>query len=110
MVTSENVFKVCDEPHPMLVKQLLDECVKGQLSAAHKILRHLWTLGYSAEDILSILFRVLKNHPMEEYIKLEFLREVGLVHLRVAEGLGTHLQLAGLVARLCKVVLPGSAV
>ncbi|KAF5398689.1 Replication factor c subunit 2 [Paragonimus heterotremus] len=110
MVTSENVFKVCDEPHPMLVKQLLDECVKGQLSAAHKILRHLWTLGYSAEDILSILFRVLKNHPMEEYIKLEFLKEVGLVHLRVAEGLGTHLQLAGLVARLCKVVLPGSAV
>ncbi|KAA3675095.1 replication factor C subunit 2/4 [Paragonimus westermani] len=102
--------QVCDEPHPMLVKQLLDDCVKGQLSAAHKILRHLWTLGYSAEDILSILFRVLKNHPMEEYIKLEFLREVGLVHLRVAEGLGTHLQLAGLVARLCKVVLPGSAV
>ncbi|THD24498.1 Replication factor c subunit 2 [Fasciola hepatica] len=105
MVTSENVFKVCDEPHPMLVKQLLDHCVKSSLTESHKILRHLWTLGYSAEDILSIIFRVLKNHPMEEYLKLEFIKEVGLVHLRVAEGLGTNLQLAGLVARLCKINL-----
>ncbi|KER26777.1 hypothetical protein T265_13940 [Opisthorchis viverrini] len=76
MVTSENVFKVCDEPHPMLVKQLLDHCVKSDFTEAHKILRHLWTLGYSAEDIMSILFRVLKNHPMEEYIKLEFLKNM----------------------------------
>ncbi|KAG5447283.1 Subunit of heteropentameric Replication factor C (RF-C) [Clonorchis sinensis] len=106
MVTSENVFKVCDEPHPMLVKQLLDHCVKSAFTEAHKILRHLWTLGYSAEDIMSILFRVLKNHPMEEYIKLEFLKEVGLIHLRVAEGLGTYLQLAGMIARLCKVSMP----
>ncbi|CAL8107169.1 unnamed protein product [Calicophoron daubneyi] len=109
MVSSENVFKVCDEPHPMLVKQLLDDCVKGQLSAAHKILRHLWTLGYSAEDILSIVFRVLKNHTMEEYLKLEFIKEVGLVHLRIAEGLGTQLQLAGLLARLCKITLSNAA-
>lgn len=58
----------------MLVKQLLDHCVKSSLTEAHKILRHLWTLGYSAEDILSIVFRVLKNHPMEEYLKLEFIK------------------------------------
>lgn len=103
MVTSENVFKVCDEPHPLLVKQMLDDCLKGDLSASHKIMRHLWTLGYSAEDIITIVFRVLKNHPMEEYIKLEYLKEVGLVHLRIAEGLSTHLQLAGLIARLCKI-------
>ncbi|VDP58585.1 unnamed protein product [Schistosoma curassoni] len=106
MVSSDNVFKVCDEPHPMLIKQLIDHCSKGELSAAHKILRHLWTLGYSAEDIITITFRVIKNHPMEEYLKLGFIKEVGLTHLRISEGLGTYLQLAGLLARLCKIVLP----
>ncbi|CAH8462856.1 unnamed protein product [Schistosoma rodhaini] len=106
MVSSDNVFKVCDEPHPMLIKQLIDHCSKGELSAAHKILRHLWTLGYSAEDIITITFRVIKNNPMEEYLKLGFIKEVGLTHLRISEGLGTYLQLAGLLARLCKIVLP----
>lgn len=68
------IWQVCDEPHPMLIKQLIDHCSKGELSAAHKILRHLWTLGYSAEDIITITFRVIKNHPMEEYLKLGFIK------------------------------------
>lgn len=68
--------KVCDEPHPMLIKQLLEHCAKAELTAAHKILRHLWTLGYSAEDIIIIIFRVLKNHSMEEYLKLEFIKVI----------------------------------
>ncbi|VDL92187.1 unnamed protein product [Schistocephalus solidus] len=104
MVTSENVFKVCDEPHPLLVQQMVDHCLQNDLSAANKVLQHLWNLGYSAEDIFSMLFRIVKNHQMDEYLKLEYIKEVGLIHLRIAEGLGTLLQLAGLLARLCKII------
>jgi hypothetical protein len=33
-------------------------------------------------------------------------QEIGLAHLRIAEGVQSQLQLMGLLARLCRVVLP----
>lgn len=33
-VNGENVFKVCDEPHPLIVKDMLDDCIKGDVSKA----------------------------------------------------------------------------
>lgn len=65
---------MCDEPHPLLVQNMIDHCLKSDLSAAHKILKHLWDLGYSAEDIFSMLFRIVKNHQMDEYLKLEYIK------------------------------------
>ena len=71
----------------------------------------LWNAGYSAVDILTTIFRVVKNFEggasggngggMEEYMKLEFIREVGFTHMRAAAGVSSLLQLGGLVARLC---------
>lgn len=37
-----------------------------------------------------------------EYTKLEFIKEIGWTHMRVLEGVGTLIQLGGLMARLCK--------
>ena len=36
---------------------------------------HLWKLGYSAEDIITNIFRVCKSHTMAEFMKLEFIKE-----------------------------------
>ena len=36
-VSSENVFKVCDEPHPMLIKDMLDHCIKGKVDEAYLV-------------------------------------------------------------------------
>ncbi|PAA75393.1 hypothetical protein BOX15_Mlig002246g1, partial [Macrostomum lignano] len=102
-VTEDNVFKVCDEPHPMLAQKLLAHCQAGELDPAHKILRHLWHMGYSAEDLVSILFRVCKSHPdLSEEVKLGMVREIGITHMRVMDGVGTLLQLSGLLARMCR--------
>lgn len=73
-INSENVFKVCDEPHPLLVKSMLGHCEKGNIDEAYKVLEHLWTLGYSPEDIIGNIFRVCKTYPMAEYLKLEFIK------------------------------------
>ncbi|OWF42261.1 replication factor C subunit 2-like [Mizuhopecten yessoensis] len=101
-VNSENVFKVCDEPHPVLVKDMLQHCVNGALEDAYKIMAHLWKLGYSCQDIMTIVFRVCKTHSMPEFLKLEFIKEIGYTHMRVAEGVSSLLQLSGMLARLCK--------
>ncbi|XP_071527154.1 replication factor C subunit 2 [Panulirus ornatus] len=100
-VSSEHVFKVCDEPHPILIKEMIQHCVKTNFDDAYKILAHLWKLGYAAEDIISNIFRVCKNTNMAEFLKLEFIKEIGYTHLRIVQGTSTLLQLSGLLARLC---------
>jgi len=106
-VKSENVFKVCDEPHPLLVKDMLDHATKADIDEAYKILAHLWELGYSPEDIITNVFRVCKSHSMAEFLKLEFIKEIGRTHLAMAQGTSSLLQLSGMLARLCQVSLTG---
>jgi replication factor C subunit 2/4 len=40
---------------------------------------------------------------LSEHGKLEFIREIGFTHMRILEGVQTYLQLAGCLARLCKI-------
>jgi replication factor C subunit 2/4 len=100
-ITSENVMKVCDQPHPLLLKQMLDSAVQGDFEAAHQVLAQLWEEGYAAVDIVGSLFRIAKYHECAEETKLELIREIGLCHMRVLEGLDSLLQMSALVAKLC---------
>ncbi|KAJ3882749.1 P-loop containing nucleoside triphosphate hydrolase protein [Lentinula edodes] len=102
-VSGDNVFKVCDQPHPIIVQEIIKFCTEGKVDSAMDRLTDLWDNGYSAVDIVVTIFRVVKtSDSMPEYTKLEYIKEIGFTHMRILEGVGTILQLAGLVARLCK--------
>ena len=101
MVNGNNVFKVCDEPHPLLVKEMIGHCTEGKIDDAYKIMAHLWQMGYSPEDIITSVFRVCKIESMPEFLKLEFIKEIGFTHMRIVEGVNSLLQMSGLLARLC---------
>jgi replication factor C subunit 2/4 len=140
-VSGENVFKVCDQPHPIVVQAIIRTCMKGDIDGAMEKLNELWQQGYSAVDIVVTIFRVVKTfdecvcvpclHCLKvlmldaaclsiqnwntsrfgAYIFLLFLipniltlQEIGFTHMRVLEGVGTLIQLGGLMARLCKMV------
>jgi len=77
-VGAEEVFKVCDQPHPVKVQKLIKHCQKGELDEAMSQLEELWTQGYAAVDIVGTLFRVVKGmDALAEYTKLEFIRVSG---------------------------------
>lgn len=101
-VSSEHVFKVCDEPHPMLVRSMLEACIRQDIHEAYKVIAKLCKLGYAAEDIVSNIFRVCKTLEAPDAVRLAFIREVGVTHMRVADGLSSPLQLAALLARCCR--------
>lgn len=102
-VTPENVYKVCDEPHPNQVKKIISHCKEGKFSEAYTILKTLWDQGYSAEDINGNIFRLTKtSDELSEFQKLEFIKEIGETHLRISQGVNSLLQLSSLLARLCK--------
>uniref|UniRef100_A0A0D6QRT8 AAA+ ATPase domain-containing protein n=1 Tax=Araucaria cunninghamii TaxID=56994 RepID=A0A0D6QRT8_ARACU len=100
-VNQENVFKVCDQPHPLHVKNMVQNVLEGKFDEACSRLKNLYDLGYSATDIITTLFRVIKNYDMPEYLKLEFIRETGFAHMRISDGVGSLLQLSGLLAKFC---------
>ncbi|KAJ7786543.1 P-loop containing nucleoside triphosphate hydrolase protein [Mycena metata] len=105
-ISGDNVFKVCDQPHPIIVQATIRACTKGDINTAMEKLTELWEQGYSAVDIVVTIFRVVKTFDeMPEHTKLEYIKEIGFTHMRILEGVGTLLQLAGLVARLCKMNL-----
>lgn len=102
-ITGENVFKVCDEPHPMLIQDMLQNCIQNDIHKAYKILAKLWRLGYAAEDIIGNIFRVCKRYKMNEHLKLNYVREIGITHMKVVDGMNSLLQLTSLLAKLCKI-------
>ena len=97
------LWQVCDEPHPLLIKDMLTHCSKSDLDNAYKIMLQLWKMGYSAEDIITNVFRVCKTHELAEYIKLEFIKEIGYTHMKIVQGTNSLLQMAALLAKLCQI-------
>ena len=104
-ISADNVFKVCDVPHPLKMKQCIEKAREGKFNESLDVVMGLWKSGYAATDIIQTLFRVTKSADMPEHIKLEFIREIGFTHMRIAEGLDTQLQLMGCVARLSQLSL-----
>lgn len=101
-ITGANVFKVCDEPHPMLIQDMLQHCSRNDIHKAYKILAKLWRLGYAAEDIIGNIFRVCKNIQIDEKIRLSFIREIGITHMKITDGLNSLLHLTSLLAKMCE--------
>lgn len=102
-VNSENVFKVCDQPHPFLVKEVISACLRGNVDKSMDGMVELYGHGYSAADIVGTLFKVVKGYEgpdMSEYIKLEYIKMIGLTHMKVLEGVQSLVQLGGLIAKL----------
>jgi replication factor C subunit 2/4 len=102
-VSPDNVFKVCDQPHPITVRALLNACYKGNIDAAMEKLDEIWNQGYAAVDIITTIFRVVKTiDTIPEAVKLDYIKEIGWTHMRILEGVSTQIQLGGLLARLAK--------
>ena len=107
-VNQANVFRVCDQPHPKTVRTAINHCLEGNTASACRTIRALYESGYSPSDIIGTVFKVVRAHDsMGEAVKLEYLREIGFAHMRIADGVRTPLQLLGLTARLCQKVEVG---
>lgn len=104
LVNDVNVFKIVDQPHPLVIKKILTNCTKGDIDLAIDLLDGLWKKGYSAIDIVTSAFKVAKTLPaINELKRLEIIKEIGFTHMRVLEGVSTYLQLCGLFAKICDI-------
>lgn len=102
-VNAKNLNKVCDQPHPAVAAEFLTLCIENDVEKALAKIMYLVDQGYSTIDIIQTVFRVARSMKIDkELTKLNMLREIGLVHMRMAEGVATPLQLARLTSNLCQ--------
>lgn len=107
LVSDIHVYKVCDTPHPVVLRRVLKACQLNDVSGAVTEMSNLYGQGYSGFDLIGTLFRVCKNEQdLDEALKLEYIREIAVTHMRVADGLDSLLQLNALCSRLCSVKKP----
>ncbi|PSK38615.1 replication factor C subunit 4 [Candidozyma pseudohaemuli] len=100
-VDDVNVFKIVDQPHPLVIKKILNACVSKSIDEAIDLLDSLWKKGYSAIDIVTLSFKVAKTLPgIDELKRLDIIKEIGFTHMRVLEGVLSYLQLCGMYAKL----------
>jgi replication factor C subunit 2/4 len=102
-ITAENVFKVVDQPHPTTITSMLAACHQADLRSALFDLKGLTDQGYAAIDLIGTLFRVCKNSDIPDKKKLLYIKEISYTHMRIADGVDSPLQLAGLLARLSSI-------
>ncbi|KAJ0229241.1 hypothetical protein HA466_0318030 [Hirschfeldia incana] len=96
----ENVFEVCDQLTRFTSRNMVRNVLGSKFYDACHGMKQLYDLGYSPTDIITTLFRIIKNYDMAEYLKLEFMKETGFAHMRICDGVGSYLQLCGLLAKL----------
>merc|ERR1711964_535539 len=46
LITQENVFKVCDQPHPVKIKGMLTACLSSDWDTGYAVVRDLHEQGY----------------------------------------------------------------
>lgn len=103
-VNGDNVFKIVDSPHPVVIARILSACFANKLELALDEMDALWEKGYSAIDIVTTMFRVSKNfEKFGENQRLLFMKEIGFTHMRVLEGIGSKLQITGLISKLVSI-------
>ena len=58
-ISSENVFKVCDQPHPMKLRVAVQKAREGKTAEALEVVMTLWQSGEEKEDCLLMLLSLL---------------------------------------------------
>eukprot|EP00448_Togula_jolla_P013334 CAMPEP_0170581924 /NCGR_PEP_ID=MMETSP0224-20130122/7303_1 /TAXON_ID=285029 /ORGANISM="Togula jolla, Strain CCCM 725" /LENGTH=318 /DNA_ID=CAMNT_0010905101 /DNA_START=56 /DNA_END=1012 /DNA_ORIENTATION=+ len=101
-ISHDEVFKMNDQPQPQKVRAALEASLKQDWQGAFGPVHEIYKQGYSTTDIISTFFRVAKQMEAPEHIKLEWLKEVGLTHMRVNAGATGLLQLDAMVAKFVK--------
>merc|ERR1719482_1918635 len=94
-----------DQPQPKQIKLALEACMKQDWEKAFGPVHEIVKQGYSTTDIISTFNRVTKNMDVPENIKLEWLKEIGLTHMRVNSGAPGLLQLDAMVSKFLMTVV-----
>ena len=99
-ITSDNVYKLCYHPHPVIMTTLLQQCVCKNLKEVLNNYDKLKQRGYCNCDIVQTMITVLKYVSIDEHIRINFIKILSDTYITLNEGLDTNLQLYSCFAKM----------
>jgi replication factor C subunit 2/4 len=105
IINVENIEKLCDRPHPLIIKKIFTECKNKNIRIALIDIKKLIHIGYSASDItfnMLLNIKTLSNTILDEKIKIIFMDKISKSLFIMSKGLDTSIQLTALISSLCE--------
>lgn len=87
------MFKVCDQPHPELMQNVIRRCLSSQFAAACQDIDLVFNEGYNIVDLINTLTRVIQNMAefKSEELRLNYLKEASIIKMKTLEGNNSQL-------------------
>ncbi len=108
-IISENVYKICDKPQPLVVQKIYEFCIQNKFEEAQLLISELYNKGFAASDIIILLFKIVCKPEnielMEENKRLNIIEIITKYHQRIIYGCSSELQLFGCISSICNVDL-----
>lgn len=102
MVSEKNVYKLCYQPHPNTMIQMIQYCVNKNLVSAIQKYNELKDLGYCNSDILQTMINVLKIISIDEHIRINYIKILSDTYLTVNDGVDTNLQMYSCISKMIR--------
>lgn len=100
-LNQRSVYKLCDLPHPQIILKILKGCQTRDITLINKLITMLWKDGYSAIDIVTSMFQIIKQtDQINEMFRIQCIMEIGKTHIDIVDGGNTRLQLMGMCIRM----------
>ena len=88
VISRENVFRVCDQPHPEIISSAIRLALRGSFSQSCAEVDRVFSQGYNLVDIVHSLTREIQNtnEIRNDVLRLNFLKEASIIKMRTLEG------------------------
>jgi replication factor C subunit 2/4 len=104
LINAENVYRMNDQPKPQQIQGALQAVMRKDWEGSFGPIKEISKMGYSTTDIITTTSRVVKTSECPENIKLEWLKEIGLTHMRVNAGANGLVQLDAMISKFIQAV------
>jgi len=102
-VKSENVYKMCDQPQPILITNIINACMIGDIITAVNYAIELRKKGYCVNDIVLGMLSILKEMNMKDETKINYIQYVSESYMEINDCVDSELQLWNCLAKMAEI-------
>lgn len=99
-INEENVYKLCYQPHPKIITEMIMSCVNMNLLKAIKIINVLKSDGYCLNDIVLCMINILKEMNIDENIRINFIKYLSDLYITISNGIDSNLQFYSCLSKM----------
>lgn len=101
-LNKENVYKICDQPQPVLIINIIKACLSNNINQAIYHTNEIKKNGYCVNDIVIGMLTLLKDIKMDEETRMKYIDIVNETYIDTNNLIESDLQLYACLAKMIK--------